>query len=316
MTKKRLILAGGTALLAACVAAKTAQHLAEGNKAIQITEYICRSERVPEGFDGFRIVNVSDLQSEYFGVMQADLIEKVKLAEPDIIVITGDLVDRNHTDFMAAMKAVSGLLKIAPVYYVNGNHEVRLSETRMQPFYAELRQMGVKVLLDESVIVIRGGEHINVVGLSEYSIYGARALAEGTEEWTPGDVITDFLDTLHSEGTEVEREEVARKVKELCDATDDGFTLLLAHEPQLVESYAAGAPDVVMCGHAHGGQFRTPGGQGLFSPNQGAFPRYTAGLHPCGDGVMLVSRGLGNSTFPLRLNNPPEVTVMTLLRKG
>ena len=68
------------------------------------------------------------------------------------------------------MKAVSGLLKIAPVYYVNGNHEVRLSETRMQPFYAELRQIGVKVLLDESVIVIRGGEHINVVGLSEYSI--------------------------------------------------------------------------------------------------------------------------------------------------
>jgi predicted MPP superfamily phosphohydrolase len=314
-SKKRIALAGVAALAAAGVAAKTVRFLVSQTKDIQISEYLYRTDRIDEEFDGFRIANVSDLQSEYFGEMQRELLEIVEEAEPDIIVITGDLVDRTHTDFMAATKAVSGLLKIAPVYYVNGNHEVRISETRMQPFYAELRQMGVKVLLDESVIVIRGESHINVVGLSEFSIYGARALAEGTEEWEPTNAFTDLLETLRSPTSEVEHNEVARKVRELCDKTDDAFTLLLAHEPQLVDAYAEGEPDLVMCGHAHGGQFRMPNGQGWFAPNQGALPKYTAGLYECGDGYMLVSRGLGNSVFPIRLNNRPEVTVMTLLRK-
>ena len=105
------------------------------NKSIVTTEHVYRNEILPKAFDGYRITQGSDLQSEYFGKNQRNLIEKVKQTQPDIIIYTGDLLDRNHTDFDAARTAMEGLLKIAPVYYVNGTHDMAVEKSAMAAFY-------------------------------------------------------------------------------------------------------------------------------------------------------------------------------------
>ena len=211
-------------------------------------------------------------------------------------MITGDLVDRNHTDFMAAMKAVSGLLKIAPVYYVNGNHEVMLPERKILPFYEELKTMGVHVLFDKSELIEREGGHITIMGLSEQSVFAAKRVG-----WELG---KSFKTALMCDNLRTMREDV-----------DDGFSIMLTHEPQYLEEYVSADPDLIFAGHAHGGQFRLPNGQGLFSPGQGPLPKITSGIHRSGDVRMIVSRGLGNSVFPIRLNNRPELVTAILAKE-
>lgn len=98
---------------------------------------------------------------------------------------------------------------------------------------------------------------------------------------------------------------------------DGGFKILLAHEPQFIEKYASAGYDLALCGHAHGGQWRIPfTGRGLYAPGQGKFPKYTQGVHECGKMKMIISRGLGNSEFPLRLFNRPEIVVINLKPDG
>lgn len=269
------------------------QVLRYGNKELVATEYRFSSRRVPEAFKGFRIAQVSDLQSEYFGEGQKNLLKAVEWGKPDIIVITGDLLDRNHTDFMAAMKAVTGLLKIAPVYYVNGNHEMVLPPAKMHPFYEEMKQMGVHVMFDCCETISREEDHINIMGLAETSVYAAKEIG-----WELG--------------TKFESAVLLEKLHSICQEKDNEFTILLTHEPQYLTYYATSRPDLIFAGHAHGGQFRLPNGQGLYAPGQGVLPKLTNGFYVEGQTAMMVSRGLGNSIFPLRLNNRPEVVFVTL----
>ncbi|MEE0741585.1 MAG: metallophosphoesterase, partial [Emergencia sp.] len=123
------------------------------NKSIIITEYRYKDAKVPEDFQGFRITQVSDLQSEYFGKEQNSLFRRVADTRPDIIVFTGDLVDRNHTDYEAGLTGMKRLCAIATVYYINGNHEMALPTEETSQFYDELRRMGVEVLFDRGTIV-------------------------------------------------------------------------------------------------------------------------------------------------------------------
>jgi predicted MPP superfamily phosphohydrolase len=267
------------------------------NKSIVTTEYTYASERLPEAFRGFRIVNVSDLQSQYFGRDQADLLGKVRAAEPDIIVITGDLLDRNHTDFRAAKAAVAGLVEIAPVYYINGNHEIVLQDEDIWEFYGELEELGMNILFDAVQKINKDGAEISLLGISEYTLFMAKE--------------SDWL-----ENTAVDGEVIEDQLGDLCaERPEDEFTVLLVHEPQMFRYYARADIDLILCGHAHGGQFRLPGGQGLFSPGQGVLPRYTQGPFRKGGSTMIVSRGLGNSIFPFRLNNRPELVAVTLEKK-
>ena len=291
-TKRIIYLTGG----AVCLAAGTICYMNWSNQALETTNYTIRSRRLPEAFHGFRITQVSDLQSQYFGPNQAHLLADVRKTRPDIIVITGDLVDRNHTDFMAAMKAISGCLKIAPVYYVNGNHELVLPERKILPFYEEMRTMGVHVLFDCSETIEREGEHITIMGLSEQSVFATKRVG-----WELG---KSFQTALMCDNLRSMKEDV-----------DDSFSIMLVHEPQYLDEYAAAEPDLIFAGHAHGGQFRLPNGQGIFSPGQGPLPKITSGIHRSGESQMIVSRGLGNSVFPLRLNNRPEL-VTTILARG
>ena len=267
------------------------------NKSIVTTKHIYTSEKLPKSFEGYRITHVSDLQSEYFGKEQHNLIKTVKATDPDIIVYTGDLLDRNHTDFEAARSAIKGLLAIAPVYYVNGNHEMAVDETAMETFYHELETMGVRVLFDRAAKVECGGATITLLGLSEHTVFSCK-------------------DYVRDNSAPLDMKSYRKALKVLRDkAAQSDFTILLVHEPQYLEEYAATGFDLAFAGHAHGGQIRLPFTDGLYAPGQGVLPKLTSGIRTYGNTTLVISRGLGNSTFPFRVFNRPEI-ISIVLKNG
>lgn len=289
-------------LAAAALSASVSWFLYRSNKSIVTTTIDFESEKLPSTFDGFRIVQVSDLQNQYFGRDQKNLAEKVAAARPGIIVITGDLTDRNRRQDEAAFAAAGALTTIAPVYYTSGNHELALDEETQAAIYRRLSALGVHVLLDDREAIYRGKKALRIMGLSERTVFLAK---EEFAENSRGKVglafpqrITDAVDRL------------------AANRSDEEFSVLLVHEPQFGKLYGRPGVDLILCGHAHGGQIRLPLTEGLFAPGQGLFPKLTAGEHDFGPSKMIISRGLGNSVFPLRLFNRPEIVAVNLHRVG
>ncbi|MBN2850742.1 MAG: metallophosphoesterase [Erysipelotrichaceae bacterium] len=252
------------------------------NFSLTTTYYTLVDETIPSGFNDFRIVQLSDLHNTGFGVNQRDLLRKIDEAHPDIIVITGDLVDRYVTNVDLAMDLVEGAIKIAPVYYVGGNHEARLEDP--EEFFKKLEAGGVTILHDKRIALKRGGSSIDLLGLSE-PIFGLAY--EGT---------SDLRETL-------------RRLTE----TTTTFTILLSHHSENLDIIADYQIDLVFSGHAHGGQVRIPFlMDGLIAPDQGFFPKFTSGIYQDRNTKEIVSRGLGNSILPFRVFNRPELVVVTL----
>ena len=258
-----------------------------GNTALEINEYKIVSNSVPQNFDGFRIAQVSDLHNAEFGEGNSKLLELLSQTEPDIIVLTGDLIDSRNTDIEIALAFAREALKIAPVYYISGNHEARVSE--YEGLKMGLAEAGVIVLENQKVEITREGESITLMGIDDPSFQ---------ENYLFGD----------SEG-------VAKQAIETLLRVSDGYTVLLSHRPELFELYVETGMDLVFSGHAHGGQFRLPFIGGLVAPNQGFFPKYDAGLFKKENTTMIVSRGLGNSIIPFRINNSPEIVVAELRKQ-
>ena len=256
-----------------------------GNTALMVNTVTVTAGRIPAAFSGFRIAQVSDLHNAEFGENNVRLLELLSESGPDIIVITGDLVDSGHTDIDIAISFVEEAARIAPVYYVTGNHEASLSQ------YDRLRNgleaADVSMLEDRAMELERDGEKITLVGLSD----------------------PDF--TVRSDIFGEVPAMVSTKLESLAD-TESSYTILLSHRPELFESYASSGIDLVLSGHAHGGQFRLPFIGGLVAPNQGLFPKYDAGLYTESSTQMVVSRGIGNSIIPVRFNNRPEIVVVEL----
>ena len=256
-----------------------------GNTALMTNAVAISSSRIPAAFSGFRIAQVSDLHNAEFGKNNAELLKLLSESRPDIIVITGDLIDANHTDVGIALGFAQESVRIAPTYYVTGNHEA--ASPQYDTLKAGLEEAGVIVLEDEAVSLERNGETITLLGL-------------GDPDFTvKGDM---FGETSAM---------VSTKLKNLDDG-EGGYTILLSHRPELFETYVNCGIDLVFAGHAHGGQFRLPFIGGVIAPNQGLFPKYDAGLYTDGGTNMVVSRGIGNSIIPLRFNNRPEIVLVEL----
>ena len=250
---------------------------------MEVNEYTVTSDRLPDTFDGFRIAQISDLHNAEFGENNTVLLALLRQSQPDLIVITGDLVDSRHTDLEIALRFAQAAAEIAPCYYVSGNHEARILE---YPALKEgLEAAGVTVLENQRLELERNGKNITLLGVDDPSFQ---------TDYLMGDAATVMAGVL----------------RELI--TDDSYTILLSHRPELFDLYAESGVDLIFSGHAHGGQFRLPFLGGLVAPNQGLFPEYDAGLYTAGTTNMLVSRGIGNSIIPLRFNNPPEIVVVSL----
>lgn len=233
--------------------------------------------RLPPALEGLRIVQVSDLHLPRQVLPVRALLAAVRAAQPDLVAITGDLVDKRSTlDAEALRQVCQGLAAIAPTYAVTGNHEWEGGWVKaVQAAYAEA---GIALLDGRSEVLERQGAQLQLLGLANAAAYHSRDF--------PG-------------------------------LRADQPRVLLAHHPERLQDYAAPAhvlrPNLVLCGHAHGGQVCIPGTrQGLYAPHQGVFPRYCSGVYRLRDVVMVVSRGLGNSKCPIRLFDRIHLPVVEL----
>lgn len=254
------------------------------NNAIETTEYTIQSNNIPTTFEEYKIVQLSDLHSKWFGQQQKKLIKEVEKKNPDLIVFTGDLVDSKKYDEQASLSLMEQLVAIAPVYFVTGNHE--WWSGKYSSLEEQLRAVGVHVLRNESEVIERNGEEIVLIGIDDPAAFSRE-------------------------------EESIERLQEVMDnsKSNDTYTILLAHRPEWFSAYAEYEIDLIFSGHAHGGQVRLPFIGGLVAPNQGFLPTYDAGMFLNNDSTMIVNRGLGNSIIPLRIFNRPEIVVVTLVAK-
>ena len=253
------------------------------NHSLVVEEYIFTSAELPEGFDGCTIVQLSDLHGAEFGEENETLLEAVRAAQPDYIVITGDVQDQyRKTPQEYALQLCAALADIAPTYFVTGNHDWALQDVRS--LKAALAETGVKVLSNEFVELERGGDRIVLAGIDDPNGFADQKAPE----------------------------ELAQEV---YAAYEDPFWLLLAHRNNnFVRQYAALGADLTISGHAHGGLVRLPFTDGLVGVERDLFPNYTAGFYEVDGASLFVSRGIGNSGRTFRLFNRPQVVILTLER--
>lgn len=252
------------------------------NRRLDVTSYEIGVGQLPPALEGLRIAQLSDLHAADFGDFPRRVVTSVKQAQPDLIALTGDLIDQRTSRLDGVLDMVEQLETIAPTYFVLGNHE---ADSRVLPeLLAGLEQRGVVVLRDAAVPFIVDGEELTIAGLDDPRVRAA-AFEEPREA---ADVLAEL------------------------DLPEGRPTVLLAHRPELLEGYLGSRVDLVLSGHAHGGQVRIPGVGGVFAPHQGLFPELSEGVHKRDATTMVISRGLGNSIAGVRVNNPRELVIVEL----
>ena len=247
------------------------------NFLVRSVEYELRFPDLPTAFDGLRILHISDLHGR--DILTKQLLQRAGTAKPDLILITGDLVD-GEGQLERLEPLILGFAGLAPVYYVTGNHEWALADT--EGFLRDLSSLGVTVLRNSFVTLERSGGRLLLAGLEDPNGYA--------DMKTP--------------------EELAGEL----EAAGGGFSLLLAHRPDRFPDYAELGFRVVFSGHIHGGMLRLPFLGGVLAPGHVLFPEYDGGLFTRGGSAMVLSRGLAEvNGFP-RIFNPMEAPVVVLRR--
>lgn len=274
-------------ILAAGLTISSAGYINYQNNHIDTSFYRYKSKKLGDQFNGTKILHITDLHNKSFGKNSCHLIKKISDISPDIIVITGDIIDRRKYNLKTAANLVKEISKISEVYYVPGNHEAWSGK------YPEVRNALINngaVVLDNQVAMIeKNGEYLKIIGLMD-----------------PG---------FNSQGYGKDRsnEEVENEIKDL--SSGDEFKILLAHRPEHIKLYSRYNVDICFCGHAHGGQWRIPKIGGLYAPHQGILAKYTSGKYKVGNTTMFLSRGLGNSIMPVRIENKPELVLVELIKE-
>lgn len=232
-----------------------------------------------------KIALIADLHSCRYGEGESRLVNKIDKQKPDLVVMTGDIFDDELPDDNTAC-FIEKVAKKYPCYYVTGNHEFWSGREAFQKKMQILQENGVVRLKDSAESVTVNGEVINLCGVDDPDACGVYS--------------TPAFETR------------VKQVKELAD--NGNYTVLLTHRPEQMELYADAGFELVLCGHAHGGQWRIPFLiNGLYAPNQGKFPQYAGGKYTQKDTTMIVSRGLAKEcTFIPRFYNRPEVVIVSL----
>ena len=255
--------------------------LAAFDTRLKVTSYTVRSEKISVPV---RAVLIADLHSCKYGEEQRTLIEAIDRQKPDVIFLGGDICDDKipNDNTTALLKGISGRY---PCYYVTGNHEYWSGQ--IEDILELFRACGVTVLSGTSDTIELHGQHINICGISDPDV-------------------TRYTDSDMG---------AAEQLQALAHVSGNGFyTVLLAHRPEWIDVYDAYDFDLVLSGHAHGGQWRFPGlVNGVFAPDQGVLPKYAGGSYTTGSMTMIVSRGLARESTPVpRIFNRPELVVVDL----
>lgn len=265
-------------IILALIAAAAAFLIKDSRDDLEISRYEVKSQKLPESFDGFKIVQLSDLHGAEFGEDGMGLVEKVKELEPDIIALTGDFVT-DEGDLAAVEKLAARLTELCPVYFISGNHE--FGSGLAVKVRNILERAGVKYLSNEYLTINRGDDEILLGGVEDPLAYA------------------DMLSP----------DELAQKMN---DAAPDAFKILLGHRNYWMTEYPELPVDLIFCGHAHGGLIRIPGVGGLIGTDRRLFPDFDAGEYNNGRYTLIVSRGLGNSVPIPRIFNRPEIVCVEL----
>ena len=253
------------------------------NTTLEVSTYQIASNKIPNEFNNYKIIQISDFHNNTSSKLTKKLIAEIKNQKPNIIVITGDLIDSTKTNVDIAIDMIKEIIEIAPIYYVTGNHEARTNE--YDNLKSQMIELGVKILENEAQEIQLNNSTINILGINDPSFNKER----------------DILDS-----------EIVKSNMENIQYNKDNFTILLSHRPEVFKIYVEKNIDLVFTGHAHGGQIRLPFIGGIIAPNQGTFPEYTDGIYREKDTTMVVSRGIGNSIIPFRVNNRPELMIVEL----
>ena len=261
---------------------------------LEVTKYVVENKKVPKEFDGYNIVQISDLHSKLFGENNKKLIQKIKSLNPDIVVVTGDLIDGENNNYNVALDFMKEISKLYRVYYIIGNHEqkslIKKYKDEYKDYFNKLHQIDFVNLDNNKVEIVKGDSNINLYGLTvPYSCY--KYLFDN-QETTSIDI--DFLEEKLGK---VDREQ---------------FNILLAHTPFYFDEYEKWGADLTLCGHVHGGIVRLPLVGGLLSPDRKFFPKYDLGEYIKNKSTMRVSKGLGGSKVLIRVNCKPEIVNIKL----
>ena len=258
-----------------------------GNFSLDVQEIHVFSEKLPESFHNYLIAHISDYHNRSSEIIDKQIIDSLEEEKPDIIVITGDIIDSKHTDVDVALEFVEKIAAIAPVYYATGNHESNLEaadEKEFDRLISGLSERGVTLLRNDMVkIENQQGDHINLYGIEDPYFYGRY-------------------------------DQVFQRTELLCEElsmNDEEFNVLLAHHPETLSVYYKYNIDVVLSGHAHGGQV-TLFGKAIMAPDQVIFPPYTSGLYKMGNTQLVLSRGIGYSLLPVRAFCRPHLVYAEL----
>ncbi len=254
---------------------------------IEISNYEIKSEKIPDSFDNLTILHLSDLHSKEFGDNNANLISLIDDIKPDIIMMTGDMVNSKDTNFDIFLNLAEKIGKKYECYYIVGNHELDLSKNYYNEIANALKSYGIKILDNEKIEIVRDNQKINLYGMwYDFTYYKKNSVL-------PVEEINKFI------GTD----------------DDNKFDLLLTHDPKHFDAYYSWGADLVLSGHIHGGMVRLPIVGPVFSPERVLFPKYSQGEYNIEGSAMIVSRGLGRGNTGFRLFNRPEIGVITLKSK-
>lgn len=265
------------------------------NRHFHLTTYKIANSKLPQAFENSTLVFLSDLHSYSYGKNNSRLLAAIHNSKPDYVLIGGDMIVKGQEfDPTVALNLIKEIASCYPVYYAMGNHELRISQLPQtsNSTYVEymntLRSFGVKMLVDEHVTLQKEGESIQLYGLNLSEQY--------YEKFKKNHLTNEELITHLG---------VPDKKK---------LNVLLAHNPVYFPEYSKWGADLVLSGHVHGGMIALPVFGGIMSTQGLLFPKYDFGLFKENQSTMILSRGLGNHTIHIRLNNRAELIKIVLNR--
>lgn len=256
------------------------------NTKLQVSNYNIINNNISVDFNNYKIVQISDFHNNKSNTLINDLIKEIEKQKPNIIVLTGDLIDSNKTDIEVAINFIKNINNIAPIYFISGNHESNISN--YSEFKEQLEENNV-IILDNKVEILKINEsEINLIGIDDPRMTNENGVSD----------------------SEIVKVELAN-----AKYNENKYSILLSHRPELFDTYVEKGINLILTGHAHGGQISIPFIGRIVAPNQGFFPKYTSGIFEENKTTMVVSRGIGNSILPFRINNRPELVIITLNNK-
>lgn len=259
------------------------------NNRLITSKYKISSQKLKGAFKGFKILQLSDLHSKSFGRDNDKLLQLIDKEKPDVIVLTGDMINSRQCEFSTFINLAKKLGASYETYFVEGNNETILDPNLRDNLITALKKSNIKVLLNEKAEIYRGGEKINIYGLW-FDIAYYKKLHSG-----------------YNKDTYFSKEDMEQA---LGKCNKEEFNLLLAHNPLYFDSYEQWGSDLILSGHIHGGLIRLPGGRGLLSPERKFFPQYSEGRYIKNQSSLIVNRGLGGKMLIPRVFNCPEVTTI------